>query len=163
MQITFLAYRWRPLSSVANYVPGVFRWLRPVLVFLMMLRQCLHEKRDLVIPVTITSIDFQSSTLELAVFFIGVLLFFACLLSLVSMAHVLYTLKSQPVNRAQDVALGVEAFAIVCLMPYSIVHSVWLFVFVRQEWTSTFAKPVQVLHLVPTALVLLHTVTEGVL
>lgn len=159
-------YRRRLLSlctPVANYVPTVHYWTRHVLVFVMILRQCLHERSDLVIPISF--LDFQSSTLELAVFLIGVLLFFECLLSLVSMAHVVNTLKSQQVNRAQlqDVALGVEAFAIVCLMPYSILHSVWLFMFVRQKWISTFPKPVQALHLIPTSLILLHTIVEGAL
>lgn len=164
MPTIFPVYRWKPLSTispVAKYAPSVFRQLRPITVFFMILRECLHERNELVIPITITGINFQSSTIKLAVFLIGVFVSFTCLLSLVSLLHVFYTLKSQRVNWAQDVALGAEAFAMICLMPYSILHSVWLFVFVRQEWTSTFPMPIQVLQFVLIALILLNTVTEG--
>ena len=97
--------------------------------------------------------------IHIIVFLIGVFLAIECFLSILNFLFSLRLLKLRMDWRIPELSF----FSIFILVPMfsSVINAVLLFQMVRSVWTQHFAYFIQILHCVPTALLIAQTFIQG--
>ena len=132
---------------------------RVVLIVLSFLRWCflhLHEQCNVILKYICTT------TLHTCVVLIGIFIAIECFLSNVSFVA---SLDLFHLVRTYNHSLTIvsESFLVLVLCALSVANAVWLFLQVRSLWTRHLLVLIQVLHAVPSFLLLTQSLFQGML